>query len=461
MSTTSTSQSGARFYAWTWRWHFYAGLFVVPFIAALAASGLVMVLCLGLQSNMGPVMRVTPQAQPLPLSAQAQAAQREMPEAMLMDYIAPAEADRAAWFIFEQHEQTHAVAVDPYTATVLKTMNPGKTLYFFARRIHNDLLMGGRGGKLIEVAAGLGIVMLATGLYLFWPRGNQAWRSLLLPQWQTAGRRWWKSLHASVGFWVSLALLVFLLTGMAWTGFWGGRLVQPMSSYPAQRLDHVPTSDLNHAALNRSGLREVPWNLEQTPLPQSDASTQAHGAPDAQVTLDSVGELARQLGFRGQYHIKLPHEEDGVFTIMADTMAGDIADPRDERTVHVDRYSGKVLADIGFGDYSLAGKTMSASISLHQGNMGWFSVVLNAAVCLAVLLLCVTGVLMWWLRRPQGSTSLEAPKRPAPAGLWKGGVAVMVLLGVAFPLSGLAMLAAVLLDWLVISRVVALKRRFG
>jgi uncharacterized iron-regulated membrane protein len=39
---SSSSESPAnRFYRTVWRWHFYAGLFVIPFMLILAATGLI------------------------------------------------------------------------------------------------------------------------------------------------------------------------------------------------------------------------------------------------------------------------------------------------------------------------------------------------------------------------------------------------------------------------------------
>jgi uncharacterized iron-regulated membrane protein len=69
----------------------------------------------------------------------------------------------------------------------------------------------------------------------------------------------------------------------------------------------------------------------------------------------------------------------------------------------------------------------------------------------------VSGVVMWWIRRPTGSGRLAAPAVPAQAPLWKTGALVMVITGLAFPLAGGVLLAVVVLDWVLISRVPALK----
>jgi len=124
-------------------------------------------------------------------------------------------------------------------------------------------------------------------------------------------------------------------------------------------------------------------------------------------------------------------------------MNGDIERPGDERTVHIDRHSAKVLAEVGFDDYSLMAKGMAIGVAVHQGSMGWWTLALNLLVCVVVLFLCLSGTLLWWLRRPARSTWL--PVAPPVAGLPLRSTLtlLLLLLGIAFPLLGATLLAAV------------------
>jgi uncharacterized iron-regulated membrane protein len=450
--------SSSRFYAVAWRWHFYSGLYVVPFLLMLAITGLVMVFFTGFQSRLGMTVHVAPQAQVQTVTAQAQAALAHLPGATVKEYIAPKAPDVAAWVVLNHAGTTQAMAVNPYTADVLKQVDKENTVFAWAEKIHGTLLLGEGGERFIEVAAGLAIVMVVTGLYLFWPRGADRWTEVLLPDWRASGRKWWKSLHSSVGFWMSVVLFLFLLTGMSWTGFWGAKFVQPWSTFPAAKWDAVPTSTQTHATLNTAGLHEVPWGLEQTPLPESGSQAGTPGVATGEpVNLDGVNALALRLGYTGQFHIQVPQDAKGVYTLSADSMSGDLRNPTQDRTVHVDRYTGRVLAEAAFADYSLVAKAMAVGIALHQGDLGPLSALANVVFCLAVVLLCVSGIVMWWLRRPQGSGRLAAPSVPAQAPLWKGGAAVMLLTALAFPLAGGVLLAVLLLDGLLISRLPALK----
>jgi len=467
--TTSSSEAASarapahpRFYLAAWRWHFYSGLFVVPFLLVLALTGLVMVYFTGFQNRLGNQVYVEPQTSTTTLAAQAQTALAPYHGAALKTYISPKSADMAAWFVLTHQGTTLAVAVNPYTAERLATVDKEHTWFAWAEKIHGTLLLGDTGDLLIEAAAGLGIVMIITGLYLFWPRGTSRWSSVLMPDWRATGRAWWKSLHATVGFWISLVLLAFLLTGMSWTGVWGGKLVQPWASFPAEKWDAVPTSHTTHDSLNTAGSHEVPWGLEQTSMPASvphaHHTPASNGTSPAPVTLDSAAALAHQLGFAGQYQISLPQDEHGVYTLSRDTMSGDLNNPFRDRTVHIDRYTGKVLAEVGFHDYSGMAKLMAVGIALHQGDVGLWSAWANLLFCLAVILLCISGIVMWWMRRPHNSRLLCAP--PAPqTPIWKTGALIMLTTGLAFPVAGTVLLATVVLDYCLLSRLPSLKTR--
>ena len=93
--------------------------------------------------------------------------------------------------------------------------------------------------------------------------------------------------------------------------------------------------------------------------------------------------------------------------------------------------------------------------------MGLWSAWLNVVFCLAVLFLCVSGIVMWWKRRPANAGRLGAPRAPANAALWKSGAVVMLLVALAFPLSGAVLLAVLLLDALLLSRLPALRQRLN
>jgi uncharacterized iron-regulated membrane protein len=432
-------------YTAAWRWHFFAGIVVIPFLLVLASTGLIMLYYSSVQSPLGEQLYVSAAAGAATSpTAQQAAAQAAMPNGAVALYIPAPAADRPAQFEVLANGSTYAIDVNPYTTEVLRIVDKDSTLYALAHRIHGTLLLGEVGDAIVEVVAGLALLMLATGIYM--------WRHQRSPA--AVGRRnRWQRLHRLSGLYAAVVLCFFLLSGLAWTNIWGGKWVQAWGSFPAEKWGPVALADDTHGAMNHGEHKAVPWGLEQTPMPASAPAHEHHAstshatpsqAPIAIASLDSVDRLARTLGFGPRYRINLPQQADGVYTISTTSMNGETEQPGDERTVHVDRRNGKVLAQVGFDDYSLLAKSMAVGVSVHQGSMGWWSIALDALACMVVIFLCISGTLMWWLRRPARSGWLPVPPRAAALPLRSSLAVLLLALGIAFPLLGAALACGIL-----------------
>lgn len=468
MASTSTeganaSQSASRsrsFYFAAWRWHFYAGLYVAPFLIMLAATGLIMLYVSAFVGLNGERMTVPPAGTPLAVSKLVEVAAAAVPDGTVTQYLEPLSPGHVAVLKVEAGETATAVQVDPFTAEIVGTSDWDGGWYPFATDIHGSLLLGTLGDRLIEIAAGLGIVLVVTGLYLWWPRDGHGLGAMLVPNLAARGRALWKSLHQTLGFWISALLLLFLVSGMSWTGIWGERVVQAWSTFPAEKWDAVPLSDDTHAKMNHGALKEIPWGLEQTHMPESGSAAGAEGL-NGPVTLDTAVAYARSLDFNGRFQINLPGDETGVWTISHDSMSNDGPDPGGDRTIHLDQYTGKVLADVRYADYSVAAKAMAYGIAFHEGDLGTWSLILNTVFCLSVIGMSLSGLVMWWKRRPAGAARLAAPPLPVDLPMWKGAVLLALLVSLAFPLVGLTLLGVLAFDLLVLANLPALKRAFS
>jgi len=448
---TADRSFGTRLYRSVWRWHFYAGLVVVPFLIVMALTGIVMVYGNSIETFLGKTYPVAEGGERASLASQAEAAVAAVPGSSLKLLVNPATQDRASVFIVDADGTNVVVSVDPHGPAVLGTIVKDDTWFYWANNIHGTLLIGDLGDRIIEIVAGLGIVLVLTGLYMWWPRNARSLARALVPNLAARGRTLWKELHVSLGFYISVVLVFFLISGLSWAGIWGTKFTQAWSTFPAEKWDNVPLSDKTHASMNHGAMKEVPWALEQTQLPASGSAAGVTGvAEGVPVNLDSVAGLARALGFDGQFRVNVPQGEEGVYTISADSMDGDTTNATGDRTVHVDQYTGKVLAEVGFADYSLPGKAMAVGIALHQGNLGPLNTALNLLFCLAVLFMSVSGVVMWWKRRPAGT--LGAPLYPRdwrmPAAIGVIALAVCVL----FPLTGLGIALFAIVDFLLPKR---------
>lgn len=443
--------AGVRLYRAVWRWHFYAGLFVAPFLLVLALTGLVMVYGNSVETFLGAKYHVAPGGERASLVDQAAVAAAAIPGGAVSLMVSPASPERATVFVVDADGTSHVVSVDPHGPAVVGSIVKDDTWFYWASDIHGTLLLGDVGDRLLEIAAGLGIVVILSGVYLWWPRDGRPFLRALVPNLALRGRALWKELHGAVGATISIVLLFFLISGLAWTGIWGAKIVQAWSTFPAAKWDNVPLSDETHAAMNHGASKEVPWALEQTPMPASGSEAGAEGrSAGMPVDLDSVAAFARRIGFDGQFRINPPQSETGVYTISADSMDADTTNPMGDRTVHVDRYTGKILADVRFADYSPAGKAMAVGIALHEATLGWWNTVLNTLFCLSVIGMVVSGVVMWWQRRPAGRIGVPLYPRDYRAPIAILLIALLVCL--LFPLTGVAILVFAVIDFLMPKR---------
>lgn len=450
-------------YFLTWRWHFYAGLFVVPFMLMLCFTGIVMLFDEEIeQFRYQPIISVEVGEQTAAVSEQLLAVEKHFPDSTVTQFIPAKQADLANRFnVRHQDGSSVFVTVNPYSGEVLGEIDRSDSWYQLANDIHGTLLIGDMGDYLIEVAASLSILLLVTGVYMWLPTDNATKSGFLRLRFSQGSRILLRDLHANIGGVFALVLLFFVLSGLAWAGFWGGKMVQAWSSFPAQKWDEVPLSNLTHKDLNHGSEEELPWNLEQTPVPAShDHANMGHEAMETNRSfasqIDHIVRQGEQLGFT-DYRLNLPRSETGVFTFTANTMSGDITNPTQDRTTHIDQYSHQVLADVTWQDYNLMAKAMAAGIALHTGDITPVNKWANVMVCLLFIAVSISGVIMWWQRRPSGQKRLGVPPCFEHNGLWRTGVFTVVLTGVCFPLAGLTIVAMLLLDWVLFSRVKSLQ----
>jgi uncharacterized iron-regulated membrane protein len=444
------------FYNLAWRWHFYAGLFVAPFMVLLALTGIIYLFKPQLDPLMyGDLLTVPAAEHALSADEQLQRAKAAYPQGTLSKYLPPADATSSAQFVMHDGGREMTVFVDPYRGTVLGTQDAKNNLQAIARALHGELMIGTAGDRLIELAAGWGVMLVISGVYLWWPRGKSS-SGVLWPRFTTRGRVFWRDLHVVTGFWGAALLLVMLLSGMAWTGFWGKQYAELWNRFPAAMWNAVPTSDQQARVLNTATQQTVPWAMENTPMPVSGDHAEhmnhgaMHAAPAAPtISLQQVVDLATARKVEPGYSITPPTTAEGVFTV-----AVFANDPRNDATLHVDQYTGKVLADVRWEQYNGVARATETGVMLHEGKMfGWVNQLIVLLICLMILLSAVSGVVIWWKRRPAGGLGVPPLRHDLPK--WKTAMVIMLGLAIIFPLVGASLIVVWALDRLLLSRLFA------
>jgi uncharacterized iron-regulated membrane protein len=116
-------------------------------------------------------------------------------------------------------------------------------------------------------------------------------------------------------------------------------------------------------------------------------------------------------------------------------------------TVHFDQWTGEEIMRIGFADHNPVDRFVAQSTAFHEGALfGRFNQLMGVVAALGVILLSVSGAVMWWRRRPAGR--LGTPPMPANRALAAGVVVLILGLCVFLPMAGLTLLAALGIDLL-------------
>jgi uncharacterized iron-regulated membrane protein len=116
------------------------------------------------------------------------------------------------------------------------------------------------------------------------------------------------------------------------------------------------------------------------------------------------------------------------------------------RELTLDRNTGAVLEEKGFADKTTLDKTIQVGIAAHEGQLfGLANQLLGLFTALGLLTICVSAIVMWWRRRPQGSMGVPAPRVTefrVGAGLKIG----IVILAMLLPVAGISIALLWLFD---------------
>lgn len=405
--------STSRLYRRFWRWHFYAAFLVIPFVLLQSLTGTLYLWHDEWADWAHPELRfVTPGKTVASLDAQLAAAIAAHPDAHATTLLVSVDPRRATQVIFGGHHGEgdalpFPVFVDPYRAQVLGELSGWQWMPGWSRKVHGGWPLGDAGSWLLELGACWSVVMILTGLYLWWPR-DRGLLAALLPRTGQGARLFVRDLHGSVAVLFSAVILLFLVSALPWTQFWGNQVLKPIQSAVGQ------PSPFGLAARARS-----------TPI-----------AGVAPLSLDEAAALARTAGVDGDLEIRIDRAPDAALSVR-----NRMPRASQETALALDRYSRATLVRTGWSDYPPIPRAVSTGVDLHEGTFfgranQWFNTVLS----LALVWISVTGALSWWLRRPRGA--LAAPTRIG-GQLPRWALGVGAGLCVVMPLLG----ASVLLLW--------------
>lgn len=151
-------------------------------------------------------------------------ARKELPDKVLHS-IKYNGTEKSAEAIFYHYEPTYyyIIYLNPYTGKVLETVNMDEGFFRFILDGHFYLWLPHEIGQTICATATLiFLILVISGLYLWFPRNKNAVKQRFWFRWKDATK--WKrknyDLHNITGFYILLIALVFAITGLVWGFRW-------------------------------------------------------------------------------------------------------------------------------------------------------------------------------------------------------------------------------------------------
>jgi len=200
-----------RLYRIVWRWHFYAGMIVAPALIVVAATGALYIFKDELEAVLYPGVSY---------EQQLAAARASVPTPVRIGLIQVFANPKRATGIPMVGEKFQISYVDPYRGRFLGAIEQG-AFFEIVLKLHRQLFIGNTGRIVVELTTCWAIVLVATGMYLWWPRKwNQLW-GVWLPRLRRKPYVVLRDLHSVGGIYVAIIAIVISLTGLIYTYAWG------------------------------------------------------------------------------------------------------------------------------------------------------------------------------------------------------------------------------------------------
>ena len=299
------------------------------------------------------------------------------------------------WGHREKPHVFYQAYLDPYTGDVLAVRNMDWDPLQLVRDFHQSLLLPyDIGHQIVGWSVVVFLVMLATGLCLWWPRRSSrlhpgGLRAKFTIRWRSRFRRLNYDLHSVVGFWVLSLGIIIAVTGLVWSFPWVDRAIYWVAT--GGRVKVAPLA------------------------PKSDRQAVAEPRSQEARAIDlAFAEAARRLPAADRFYVELSRDETAALTVWG-VEVGNASETASYRWsgLHFDRYAGTLLATELYRDLDRGQKLSLMNYSIHVGKiLGLPGQLLALAASLVVASLPVTGFLLWWNR---GRRAREAPSA-APAG---------------------------------------------
>ena len=277
-------------------------------------------------------------------------------------------SEKPGIWVWEASEFYKTIYVNPYTAKVIKVEDRRFEFFEIIVNLHWSLLLVNEIGQpIVGIATLIFVVLLISGLVLWWPKNKSAAKQRFWFRWKNTTQ--WKrknyDLHNIPGFYSFLVALLFGLTGLVWTFDWFDESVQ-----------WIANGGITH---------------EHPAGPVSDTTQISSLYP-----IDTLfNQVLKQYPEAKAYSIYVSEETKGTISVFVRNKGR-----FDYVANQYDKYSGKLLETETFDQENNGHKLRGMNYDIHTGGIlglpGKILAFIGSLICAS---LPVTGLYIWWGRR--------------------------------------------------------------
>lgn len=305
---------------------------------------------------------------------------------------------KAAFAYYYDETDYKIVALNPYTAEVLKVKNMNRDFFRVVTMGHFYIWLPPAIGQPIVASATLiFLIMLISGLILWWPKNKAAADQRFRFKWKPTTR--WKrknyDLHNVLGFYMTWVAIFLAITGLVWGFEWFAKSLYWATSggKPMPAHEH-PVSDTTRRSLAAANPADQVWQLLSAKATDKEAVSVYFPATNTDPLEGSVNHRPGTYYNADFYHFD-------QYTLQELPATG--------------IYAGK------FKDASIANKIARMNYDIHVGAvLGLPGKILMFFASLIAASLPITGFYIWWGRRKkkktgavQAATKKQAVAQPA------------------------------------------------
>ncbi|WP_221390397.1 PepSY domain-containing protein [Dyadobacter sp. NIV53] len=358
--------------------HLYLGLTSGIVVFMVSLTGCILAFEQEIKSFTQPYMYVVPpaDARVLPPSVLQASAEKALPgkQANGVLYGVPTRNAEVGFYNFDP-EYYYVVYVNPYTAEVQKVWNEDGDFFHFILHGHYYLWLPEKIGQVVVASSTLiFLVMLVSGLVLWWPKNKSAAKQRFSVKWDAAWRRKNYDMHNVFGFYMMSIGFIFAITGLVWGFQWFSQSLYTVTGGKGSDAYYNPTSDTTALSVVSKPIQAVDkaWHMLQKEYP---------GNKGINISIPHLKSesIYSYVNFRAGTYYKVDYNYFDQHTL--------------KRIKAVGPYSGK------YNEANFANTLRRMNYDIHTGAiLGLPGKILAFCASLICASLPVTGFIIWWGR---------------------------------------------------------------